>query len=108
MQDDNNNVKLNPNDDKDNNLTDDDNNNKNNNGEPESINDKEKNEVIRGNFYSSSIDDYNHKQPIFWDVFDELSKDNDDNNSNGLVDHEKLTKANINREILCRRCGYDD
>jgi hypothetical protein len=52
---------------------------------------KEKSQVIRGNFSSSYEYEYEYKdkEPIFWDVFDELSKD--DNNSNcGLVDYENL------------------
>jgi hypothetical protein len=47
---------------------------------------KENSEVIGGNFSSSSIGDYIDKEPVFWDVFNELSNDN-----NGrLVDYENL------------------
>jgi hypothetical protein len=57
-----------------------------NNNIQQQAEEKENSEVVGGNFSSS----YKDKEPIFFDVFEELSKDNNDNNNGGLVDYENL------------------
>jgi hypothetical protein len=57
----------------------------NNNRQPE---EKENNEVVGGDFSSSYKD--KDKEPIFFDIFEELSNDNGNGNGGGLVDYENL------------------